>query len=403
MSTRATRKRRRSQAFPEEIEDAADPTTRDDDSEIPKFVPSTGQDRLDKEREVWDAFKDEHVEVFDLSPSLWRRFDLVREHEQRDAENTAALLRALTKYVQFRRACAQPPAISAPDVQPAMSEDVVPESRGLNPPTIESEDVTLQIATSSEKDQHAAARNSQPMVDDSQPMVEDPPPVLPNTPDTAGVPPSATNAVPPSPQAEPLDGRALLTTIVRLAEASQRDREEKFDLARNIVKSVERSIRLIDQAIAKQELALSHNTGSGTRLASVFPELTGPKKRLGRDTISPDLDAALGDDSAMTSSAAPQPRGRKKGKKGRKKESLPAEDLVLPPRPKPPIIPNADPNESRYCYCDQVSFGEMIACDDPRCEREWFHLTCTNLGSAPEGRKKWFCDDCVLRKKKQKR
>lgn len=58
MSTRASRKRRRSQAFPEE--ETEDPSVSDGDA--PKYVESTGQDRLDKEREVWDAFKDEHVE-----------------------------------------------------------------------------------------------------------------------------------------------------------------------------------------------------------------------------------------------------------------------------------------------------------------------------------------------------
>lgn len=24
-----------------------------------------------------------------------------------------------------------------------------------------------------------------------------------------------------------------------------------------------------------------------------------------------------------------------------------------------------DPNEPRYCYCQRVSFGEMVACDNP--------------------------------------
>lgn len=62
MSHRQTRKRRRSQAFPDDedgavLEDGA-----------AKYVESTGQDRLDKEREVWDAFKDEHVEGFFFLP-----------------------------------------------------------------------------------------------------------------------------------------------------------------------------------------------------------------------------------------------------------------------------------------------------------------------------------------------
>ena len=28
-------------------------------------------------------------------------------------------------------------------------------------------------------------------------------------------------------------------------------------------------------------------------------------------------------------------------------------------------------DERKYCFCDRVSYGEMIGCDDPQCEREW--------------------------------
>jgi hypothetical protein len=34
--------------------------------------------------------------------------------------------------------------------------------------------------------------------------------------------------------------------------------------------------------------------------------------------------------------------------------------------------------EQKYCFCDRVSYGEMIRCDDPNCEREWVR-TLTNL------------------------
>ena len=33
---------------------------------------------------------------------------------------------------------------------------------------------------------------------------------------------------------------------------------------------------------------------------------------------------------------------------------------------------DGDNDDNRtYCYCDGVSYGEMIACDDENCEREW--------------------------------
>lgn len=42
-----------------------------------------------------------------------------------------------------------------------------------------------------------------------------------------------------------------------------------------------------------------------------------------------------------------------------------------------------DPDEPRYCYCNRVSFGEMVGCDGAQCKREWFHLECVGLRNAP--------------------
>lgn len=62
---------------------------------------------------------------------------------------------------------------------------------------------------------------------------------------------------------------------------------------------------------------------------------------------------------------------------------------------------NQDEDESDplYCYCQQISFGEMIACDAEDCAREWFHLECVGLRVAPKANVKWYCDDCKKRLK----
>lgn len=52
-----------------------------------------------------------------------------------------------------------------------------------------------------------------------------------------------------------------------------------------------------------------------------------------------------------------------------------------------------DGDEPRYCYCNEVSYGDMIACDNDECPREWFHLGCVNMDKAPNARTKWFCSD----------
>ena len=72
-----------------------------------------------------------------------------------------------------------------------------------------------------------------------------------------------------------------------------------------------------------------------------------------------------------------------------------------------------DPNEPRYCLCGDVSYGEMVGCDNDdvsasgpyareddmltvalQCEREWFHFGCVGLTEHPPRRTKWYCPDC---------
>lgn len=89
-----------------------------------------------------------------------------------------------------------------------------------------------------------------------------------------------------------------------------------------------------------------------------------------------------------------------------------------------------DPNEPLYCYCQQISYGEMVACDNTdvsfykyvffkrkkkqtkrylfflifffsKCEVEWFHLACVDLKTVPKG--KWYCSNCILKMKGRQR
>ncbi|KAL1846542.1 hypothetical protein Plec18170_009121 [Paecilomyces lecythidis] len=53
-----------------------------------------------------------------------------------------------------------------------------------------------------------------------------------------------------------------------------------------------------------------------------------------------------------------------------------------------------DDGEPRYCYCNEISFGEMVACDNDACPREWFHLSCVGLTKPPGKNVKWYCNEC---------
>lgn len=48
-----------------------------------------------------------------------------------------------------------------------------------------------------------------------------------------------------------------------------------------------------------------------------------------------------------------------------------------------------DADEPTYCYCNGVSYGEMVACDNDNCAKEWFHLECVGLRVAPRQNSKF--------------
>lgn len=53
---------------------------------------------------------------------------------------------------------------------------------------------------------------------------------------------------------------------------------------------------------------------------------------------------------------------------------------------------NEEEDRTLYCFCQSVSYGEMVACDGPNCKYEWFHYSCVNLKEPPKGQ--WYCPDC---------
>ena len=74
---------------------------------------------------------------------------------------------------------------------------------------------------------------------------------------------------------------------------------------------------------------------------------------------------------------------------------------------------DGDTDTKLYCTCRQISYGEMIACDDEECEVEWvcpmiesrgyadvtqYHIHCLGFDKPPEGN--WICPQCVERRKK---
>jgi hypothetical protein len=163
---------------------------------------------------------------------------------------------------------------------------------------------------------------------------------------------------------------------------------------------------------------------TATPLSSTFPEL-GARNRVVRNKDN-------SGSHASSESGERSRRGKKSGA-GSAAASIRADNDIIPDEasdvPDEPEADEADledadmegveeEDEPKYCYCQQVSYGEMVACDNDACEKEWFHLKCAGLSRAPDenselllepfavrlqlltcGAAKWYCDDCKAKMK----
>ncbi|OAK96293.1 PHD finger domain-containing protein [Phaeosphaeriaceae sp. SRC1lsM3a] len=150
---------------------------------------------------------------------------------------------------------------------------------------------------------------------------------------------------------------------------------------------------------------------TATPVVGSFPEIPMARSRSTRNANNSNSNPSSENNSTTTGSVS---------KRGNKKNAHPASTALASPAVKaattaksnPPssaassVAPDQendypeaeaeseeDGDEPRYCYCNEVSYGNMVACDNDDCPREWFHLACVNLDKAPVGRTKWFCSD----------
>ncbi|XP_025191703.1 inhibitor of growth protein 3-like [Melanaphis sacchari] len=83
----------------------------------------------------------------------------------------------------------------------------------------------------------------------------------------------------------------------------------------------------------------------------------------------------------------------KKNKKHRKK--IVSKEISIIDEDEP-----IDPNEPKYCLCNQIAYGTMVACDNKKCLHEWFHYECVGITNPPHG--KWYCPKCIIKMKRKK-
>ncbi|OJA19910.1 hypothetical protein AZE42_03762 [Rhizopogon vesiculosus] len=97
------------------------------------------------------------------------------------------------------------------------------------------------------------------------------------------------------------------------------------------------------------------------------PSTRGRRRKRGASSEADDFDFDFGEENQGAEEAEAEEAEGEEGEEGEDKEL--------------------------YCFCQKLSYGEMIACDNPDCPYQWFHLPCVNLKQPlPES---WFCDDCT--------
>uniref|UniRef100_A0ACD5TTP4 Uncharacterized protein n=1 Tax=Avena sativa TaxID=4498 RepID=A0ACD5TTP4_AVESA len=128
--------------------------------------------------------------------------------------------------------------------------------------------------------------------------------------------------------------------------------DEKVALATQTYDLVDAHIQQLDQFMRKLEELRQEKEAAAAAAAMAAADTA-----IAATSVDP---ASAGTSRFAAVDVAPKSgRTGERGRGGRKKAKVPTEpppiDLELP----------VDPNEPTYCFCNQVSYGEMVACDNP--------------------------------------
>ncbi|GAA94537.1 uncharacterized protein L969DRAFT_83899 [Mixia osmundae IAM 14324] len=373
-------------------------------------------EEIDEELEAWHVFAEQyHDSVEQLPLEVHRNFRLLRQLEDEMQESTRKWHAAVREYVALVNP--EPPRPTHPDdleTLPARTdqpreaaphderEHAPPEAASLVAPADGEEiprPMSPRVSPRSERldlpgqrphhepaGQHDDSLRS--LMDIDAPS-QDATDAAPKDAPKGEVTPLMLGA--PTPSAEKTQLlRQVKQEMARLAAATSKLGEEKVSLAITVYQNVDRHIQRLDRDLLTfdDSLLATLRAKADARRAEAAPAnalpQTVPAIRLTRhreQLLEAGKEIVLG---------------------SIKKKAVSAQDPNLRDMP-------VDPNEPTYCYCDTVSYGEMVGCDNDDCQREWFHLACVGLSEAPTG--SWYCDDCIkalgiqpkVKRKKQQR
>ncbi|XP_075466766.1 inhibitor of growth protein 2 [Ascaphus truei] len=185
-------------------------------------------------------------------------------------------------------------------------------------------------------------------------------------------------------ESDPNQKKRLLQQLQRALIVSQELGDDKIQIVTQVLELVENRTKQMEaQCKGFYDPTETEKSTEKQKVESNPAERSTRRPRRQRNSESRDLCHMVnGIDECED-----QPPKEKKTKSSKKKKRSKAKQE----REMSPIHFAIDPNEPTYCLCNQVSYGEMIGCDN-ECSVEWFHFSCVGLTYKPKG--KWYCPDC---------
>ncbi|EDX04919.1 GD22064 [Drosophila simulans] len=171
--------------------------------------------------------------------------------------------------------------------------------------------------------------------------------------------------------------------------------DDKVQLAIQTYELVDKQIRRLDNDLARfegeiQEKASSTRAKSEEVVAKKGRKKTKDSKTTGKKKKSASSDEETGRGNNQSNANSSVNSSSNAGQGSKKKKSKKTVEV--------------DDSEKESCHTaathpSDVSYGEMIGCDNPDCPIEWFHFACVGLTTKPKG--KWFCPKCTQDRKKK--
>ncbi|XP_078513666.1 inhibitor of growth protein 1 isoform X3 [Lissotriton helveticus] len=197
-------------------------------------------------------------------------------------------------------------------------------------------------------------------------------------------------------ETDPVQKRRFLHCIQRALIRSQELGDEKIQIVSQMVELVENRTRQVDSYIDFFETCQEANdstSNSGkshqekSKNDTIVPSEKQSNKRSRRPRNNENRENTSNNHDRDDLTLGTPKEKRAKIPKRKKKTKTKAAEREASPADLP-----IDPNEPTYCLCNQVSYGEMIGCDNDECPIEWFHFSCVSLNHKPKG--KWYCPKC---------